>query len=717
MSNDLLSKQSYLRENVLEKGYDADEFMSFLQTIKGDNGLDLNNWEMEELITVVNDFIKSKNKKNIPDQEQEQEQEQEQSEEKNYDNQITINTPLTNHININNNYNISINNIESGVCKCLKSEITSFSNAGNIKVKLSSPKKVEGKMFQKAFISYVVTTNPFNLETNKRYSDFAWLKKVLSLIYVNCVVPPLCKKNFSDRFTEYLIEKRMRSIEKFMNGILEHPIMKNSEVIRDFLSVTNTREYNKKVEKYNKIKKPPTSVNQIKTLSGQIDIGINNEKEIYFDNILNYTKGNYVLLQKITKGYKSLMNIMQQLSNKMKDISRLWKQVLDKSIKYSDSHNTSETFNIMSKFMDDWSEIQKAQMKVINENIREYFRYVKNEFNGLKEMTERVQNAKSSYVKLNEKLLKTKEMLFEKQDAEMWQLREEDKQNFLTLLKNKDLAFSKMLPTETLKLKESKQFYGSLLNSLISEFERIRKINAKRHKDNTKIFVKELSNELTNLHISLADRISEFNELRDDNDIISNKSQNELVNKIQLIQEKQDENDNNDNNYINDDIEEENEKDENVDYNENNNKIKEKNSENKINDKPIIKEQKQSYSDNNLNKKIKINIIKEEVKEEIKNENKDNKDLKKQENNNIDIKIEKKEEIIEEKKEEKKENENKEENKSDITNNQENKNEKIDENEIKINNIVENKEEVKKEEKVDEKKEENLNNNNEEPKK
>ena len=43
-------KQAYLRENVLEKAYDADEFMSFLQQKKGENGLDLNNWTMNELI-------------------------------------------------------------------------------------------------------------------------------------------------------------------------------------------------------------------------------------------------------------------------------------------------------------------------------------------------------------------------------------------------------------------------------------------------------------------------------------------------------------------------------------------------------------------------------------------------------------------------------------------------------------------------------------------
>ena len=392
-------------------------------------------------------------------------------------------------------------------------------------------------------------TEPFNFEMNKRYSDFLWLKKMLSLIYVNCVVPPLCKKNFSDRFTDYLIEKRMRSIEKFMDGILEHPLLRNSEIVKDFLSMVNSREYNKKIEKYNKIKKSPAFVRQIKTMSGEVNIGINNEKEIYFDNIKNYVKGHYILLQKITKGYKSIMNIMQQLSNKMKDLSKIWKQVFDISIKYSDSCNTSGTYNIMSKLMEDWSEIQKSQMNVINRDIREYFRYVKNEFNGLKEMTERVQNSKSVYIKFKEKLQKTKETLFEKQDPETWQLKDEDKQNVVNLLKNKELAFSRMLPQDTLKLKEYKQFYGCLLNSLIAEFERIRKINNRRHKENTVKFVRELSAEITNLHVTLADRQCEFHELKDDTEDY-NKIGGGFIKQVEKIEENVDEKDNN-NNSIN----------------------------------------------------------------------------------------------------------------------------------------------------------------------
>ena len=559
MEDDLQEKQGFLRENILERGYDADEFMTFLQSKKGESGLDLNNWKMDELIIVVGEFSKNKHVK--PNQDEEEKEPKEKNLEENEQNIKTENNenPENNTDIQNNNTNNFVfhSSVETGdyMGKCQASEITSFSNINNIRVKLSSPKKIEGGIFKKAFISYDVTTEPFKFQMTKRYSDFLWLKNMLSLIYVNCVIPPLCKKNFTDRFSDYLIDKRMRSIEKFMDGILEHPLMRNSEIIKDFLSLTNPKEYNKKVDKYNKIKKAPTFVRQIKTLTGEVNIEVNNEKEAYFEKIKNYSKDNYLLLQKITKGYKSIMNIMQQLSNKMKDISKIWKQVLDISIKNSDGHNTAETFNIMSKLMEDWSEVQISQMKVINVNIREYFRYVKNQFNGLKEMTERVQNSKTTYLKFKEKLLKQKETLYEKQDPTQWQLKEEDRQNVMNIVKNKDLAFSKMLPQDTIKLEELKNFYGCMLNSAIGEYERIRRINAKRHKEYTTKFVRELSKELTTLHMSVVDRLSEFNELKDDFD-----DEIKIEEKIVKLDEPNQENleENNDNNQNDENINQDN---------------------------------------------------------------------------------------------------------------------------------------------------------------
>lgn len=46
-------KQKFLREEIIEKGYDPDEFSSYLIKVKD---LDLSNWIMKDLITIVQSF-------------------------------------------------------------------------------------------------------------------------------------------------------------------------------------------------------------------------------------------------------------------------------------------------------------------------------------------------------------------------------------------------------------------------------------------------------------------------------------------------------------------------------------------------------------------------------------------------------------------------------------------------------------------------------------
>jgi hypothetical protein len=65
MDDELEKKQTFLRTNILEKGYDAEEFMNFLQSKKGEMGLDLNNWNLDELDIAVKEFISSLDKDNI----------------------------------------------------------------------------------------------------------------------------------------------------------------------------------------------------------------------------------------------------------------------------------------------------------------------------------------------------------------------------------------------------------------------------------------------------------------------------------------------------------------------------------------------------------------------------------------------------------------------------------------------------------------------------
>ena len=50
-------KQGFLRDKILEKGYDVNQFVEFLIDKRGEGGADVANWSMHDLRLVVNEFI------------------------------------------------------------------------------------------------------------------------------------------------------------------------------------------------------------------------------------------------------------------------------------------------------------------------------------------------------------------------------------------------------------------------------------------------------------------------------------------------------------------------------------------------------------------------------------------------------------------------------------------------------------------------------------
>ena len=542
MEDELEKKQTFLRANILEKGYDAEEFMNFLQTKKGEFGLDLNNWNISELKIAVQEFISSLEKDNLLLNPQNINKEEEVDKNLNNDNN---NNNLENNENnnkeeIDQEENQNTNKSVEEIIECQKVTPNEFLLSNEVDIKLSFPQKIEGGLFTKSYVTYLMQTTPLDFKLRKRYSDFEWLRNILSLIYINCIIPPLCKKNYTDRFSEVLIAKRTRSIEKFMKGILIHPLIRNDEIFYNFISTESEAEFEKKKKIYNKIQSPGSLIN-VKSLSGEINVSVSNEKEIYFQNIKNNADFNINTLQKITKGYKALMNQMDQISDKMKEISQYWKEIYNANLQYYEKPNTVESYNILSKIMQDWSETNKRQKILINEYIREYFRYIKNEFVSLKDLAQKVDNNKSIYNKAFDKLNSSKENLF-KQDISSWGLSSYDMDDKIKLVNNKELAFAKMLPRDTKRVDVLRKNYGFYLNSIISEYERIKDLNNKRHKTWITTFIKNLIEAFTDLQINLNDRGSYYDEVKEDTEKKEENEENNENNGDNKVDENNDKN-------------------------------------------------------------------------------------------------------------------------------------------------------------------------------
>ena len=72
-NSDLEEKQNYLRQNILERGYDGNTFANFLIQKKGEDGADISNWSLNDLKDVVNEFIALNEQQNNINQENQNE--------------------------------------------------------------------------------------------------------------------------------------------------------------------------------------------------------------------------------------------------------------------------------------------------------------------------------------------------------------------------------------------------------------------------------------------------------------------------------------------------------------------------------------------------------------------------------------------------------------------------------------------------------------------
>ena len=513
----LEQKQKYLREQVLEKGYDPDKFMEFLTMKKGESGIDLENWTLNELIGVTNEFltnnkldiesnlsekkeIKEEEEKDIKD-EKGKEEEKEKGEEKENEKEIQQGE---------NKENTDIqdkkeqkNNSDENTIKCLMVEKTEISKQEKIEIKVSNPTVEKAGVFSFSYSSYMIQTSPLNLQVKRKYSDFLWLYSILKSQFVNCIVPPFFKKKDKlDKMTQ-----RVYFIQKFLNGIIIHPILRNSKIFYDFISIKDDKEFNKKKNEYNKLQSP-SSIDKIKSLNGEIKVSFSEKEEGYFEKIKSKLNSQETIYDKLIGHYKSLLVNIIQTSQEMKEISKIWDELFCLKNQYFESESIEGVYNSHMKIIEKWSKLQTNHAILISHSIRKFFKFIKEEYNCFKDLSLTVENNKNNYYKKKNKIMNAKENYLIQIERNEKRMKEQGIAFEKKSADDKEIEFIKSNKNEINKLEEMKKDYGCYLNSYINEYERLSDLNSKRYKENLFGFIKELSSQFSNYTFDLSEILS-----------------------------------------------------------------------------------------------------------------------------------------------------------------------------------------------------------------
>ena len=147
---------------------------------------------------------------------------------------------ISRYININNN-------MFTEEISCLEPDHSPFANYDKIKIKVSSPKKeyestgFKGFFVKSIYYSFLLENDILKLNKRRRYTDFEWLRKTLFRLYPGIYIPPLPLKSLNVNKPEKN-EKYLSYLQRFVDGIMEDNLLKNSSLIYLFFSTEKEQD-------------------------------------------------------------------------------------------------------------------------------------------------------------------------------------------------------------------------------------------------------------------------------------------------------------------------------------------------------------------------------------------------------------------------------------------------------------------------------------------
>ena len=170
----------------------------------------------------------------------------------------------------------------------------------------------------------------------------------------------------------------MRDFNRFINSILENPLLRSNEIIEDFLTKNQELFHFIKL-KYKNFSKL-VNLNDFRSLNGELDITFYSN-QLSPNNILENIDNKRKILNDINTNLKNAISCMDNLNKYLDTLSKLF---FDLKNQYQYKQNKFDSFETLGRFCKNASNFYSDKKKVFDEKIKEFFKYINSELKELK---------------------------------------------------------------------------------------------------------------------------------------------------------------------------------------------------------------------------------------------------------------------------------------------------------------------------------------------
>jgi len=164
----------------------------------------------------------------------------------------------------------------------------------------------------------------------------------------------------------------MRDYKRFVNAILENPLLRSSEIVEEFIT-KEQNEFSILKLKYKNIKKLVEMKNFI-SLNGELDATFYQNN---FKSSLKYQKlieKKRKLLMDLNNSIKDVVNQLENINIKMNNLSELFQ---DLSLLYKNNEENIDFFSTFGDYCKSLSNIYNVEKSFLKMDVKEFFKYLR----------------------------------------------------------------------------------------------------------------------------------------------------------------------------------------------------------------------------------------------------------------------------------------------------------------------------------------------------
>lgn len=323
---------------------------------------------------------------------------------------------------------------------------------------IQNPRQVEKGFFEANYTIYDICTEQFKWLVTRRFSDFIWLRECLVAMFPAEVVPQVPKKKLGNRrFEKDFITKRQRSLQKFLDKVLEKEIFKSSEPVITFLSCSDRMMFEHQMKVLVPKVLAPKSLGGIRTFTGKIKVldfeagnSVNNNN--LFNSINIFFKLQTDALNQLHTSLKSFHENMAASCASLEDVEQSFQKLSIINTRANFSQSILNGYEQYEIFFKNWKRILINQTCVIKEAVNNYFKNIANQSLTFSEILNQQELIRNDYINKKTKLMVKKESLWVGMDVSKWELNQMDQIDMVKIYRDKAYAQEKMCYKETAEI-------------------------------------------------------------------------------------------------------------------------------------------------------------------------------------------------------------------------------------------------------------------------